>query len=110
MSQVRNLLGVAAAVSGLLLGSTMLTTSAHALSVTGVCPDVTGAGGTATDCNLLIIFNADGSITTEVGSQTTYDGVEDALIGVVNNTGHTISSFNISASGGIPIFGFDGDG
>ena len=92
-----------------------LTTPAYAtLSQTGVCPDVSGVSaqggggpGSATDCNLLITFGAGGSITTETGPQTTYESIEDALIGVVNNSGSTLTSFNISGSN---IFGFDGDG
>ncbi len=56
----------------------------------------------------MIIFNADGSITTNFGPQANYDGVEDALIGVINNTAAAISGFNIS--GALAIFGFDGDG
>lgn len=85
---------------------TVLITPAHAtLTQTGVCP----AAGVATDCNLLITFAANGSVSTSTGPQTTYDGVEDALIGVVNNSGHALASFNIS-NPGIPLFGFDGDG
>lgn len=85
-----------------------------ALSYSNVCPNVVGAGpfggggvGNATDCNLLIIFNADGSIVTQNGPQAFYEGNEDAMIGVVNNSGHTINSFNISGTG---IFGFEADG
>jgi hypothetical protein len=84
-------------------GATALGTGAKA----AVCPDVTSVGGTATTCNLTITFQANGSITTSFGPQTNYDGVEDSLIGVVNNTNHRISSFGISGTG---IFGFDGDG
>jgi hypothetical protein len=73
----------------------------------GLGPFGGGGIGNATDCNLFITFNADGSITTTAGPQTTYDSIEDALIGVINNTNHTISAFHISGSG---IFGFDGDG
>jgi hypothetical protein len=72
----------------------------------GVCPKTTLYGGTAADCNLIVTFNADGSIGTS-GPGGNYDGVEDALIGVVNNSGHALTSFNISGSN---IFGFDGDG
>jgi hypothetical protein len=69
----------------------------------GICP----INGTfTTDCNLIVTFNADGSISTS-GIGGNYDGVEDALIGVINNTAHAISNFNISGSF---IFGFDGDG
>lgn len=77
------------------------------------CPDTTtltahgGANnGTAADCNLIVTFNADGSITT-TGPGGNYDGSEDALVGVHNMTGHTINSFSISGTG---IFGFDSDG
>src|SRR5207302_107480 len=82
----------------------------------GVCPSTVGLGpaggggaGSATDCNLLITFNADGSIKTETGPQTNYDSIEDALIGVANHSGHAISLFNIDG-GALDIFGFDRDG
>ena len=72
----------------------------------GVCPTTIGHPpfgggntGTATDCNLFITFNADGSITTTAGPENTFDGVEDALIGVINNTSHTISSFALDGLG-----------
>jgi hypothetical protein len=83
----------------------------------GACPTVLGNGpfgagglGTATDCNLTITFGANGAITTTTGpgAQSNYEGNEDALIGVVNNSGHTLTSFNISST--TDIFGFDGDG
>lgn len=60
-------------------------------------------------CNIVITFNADGSIGTQIANTATYDGTEDQLIGVVNNSGHTISSFSLS-NPGVAIFGFDGDG
>jgi hypothetical protein len=87
---------------------------ASALQYSGVCPSTVGhnpvGGGTgnAPDCNLLITFNADGSITT-TGPGGTYDSIEDALIGVVNNSGHTITSFGLT-NPGVDIYGFDGDG
>ena len=88
---------------------------ASALTYPGVCPSTLnhnaagGAGvGNAGDCNLLIVFNADGSIGTS-GPGGTYESVEDAVIGIVNNSGHTITSFQLTAPG-TGIFGFDGDG
>ena len=69
----------------------------------GLCPI---NGTSTTDCNLIITFNANGSINTS-GIGGNYDGVEDALIGVINKTANAISMFNIS---GTSIFGFDGDG
>lgn len=69
----------------------------------------TGNDATYGGANLVILFNANGSISTVVptGATANYDGSEDALIGVVNNTSHAITSFNITGSF---IFGFDGDG
>jgi hypothetical protein len=57
----------------------------------------------------VVTFNSDGSVSTSVPAlaTTNYDGSDDALVGVVNHSGHTISSFSIS---GTNIFGFDGDG
>ena len=62
-------------------------------------------------CNVLITFNADGSITTtHPNSATSYDdGIDDNMIGIVNNTGHVITSVFLS-SASTAIFGFDGDG
>ena len=72
------------------------------------CPtlktDVNGLDG---QCNLVVTFNADGSTSTTAGTGANYDGSDDALIGVVNNTTSPISSFGVSGSN---IFGFDGDG
>lgn len=104
-------------LSKLLLACAMLlgvaAVSAPAQSTT-ICPPTVGLNpgsftGSATDCNLFITFNADGSITTTAGPQTTYDGIEDALIGVINNTGHAITSFNLDGLL-VSIFGFDSDG
>jgi hypothetical protein len=62
--------------------------------------------GNAAVCNLTYTFNANGSITTS-GPGGNYEGNDDALIGVVNNSGHTITSFTLK---GANIFGFEGDG
>src|SRR4051794_7241343 len=99
MSHTRNLLGVAAAVGGVLLGSSMLTTPAYA--VTGVCP----AAGQALDCNLLITVGPGGTVTTTTVDPNPYDGSEDQLVGVLNNSSTPISSIGLT---GNFIFGFDG--
>jgi hypothetical protein len=95
-----------------LAGLTMGGTSAQAASQ-AICPGTSFTNATTTppNCNLVITFNANGSITTTIptGATSNYDGTEDALIGVVNNTGHAITNFNVS-NPGIDIFGFDGDG
>ena len=74
-----------------------------------VCP---GTFYSSNDCNLFVTFNSDGSISTG-GPGGTYDGVEDALIGVINNSGHTLFNFNISDSQNIfgdMEIGLSGDG
>jgi hypothetical protein len=68
------------------------------------CPPV----GLDTSCAVLIVYNPDGSRATLVDpSQPPYDGVEDTLIGVQNNSTVSVSSLALSGPG---IFGFDGDG
>jgi hypothetical protein len=91
-----------------------LAVAAMPASAASVCPSDlghagVGGGGTgnATDCNLFITFASNGSIATTAGPQTTFDSIEDSLIGVVNNSGHTIFGFNLA---GFNIGGFDGDG
>ena len=94
------------------LGGLATIPSGPAEAVTrAICPTTPFTNGATTtpNCNLVITFNADGSITTTVpvGATTNYDNVEDALIGVINHTGHALTSFGISGPG---IFGFDDDG
>ena len=60
-----------------------------------LCPATpSNTGNTPTNCNEIITINANGSITTTIpaGASTNYDGVEDNVIGVVNNSSGTISS------------------
>jgi hypothetical protein len=59
-------------------------------------------------------FNADGSIFTSLGNTSPYDlnlslNGEDQLVGIVNNSGHTITTIHLS-NPGVDIFGFDNDG
>jgi hypothetical protein len=42
------------------------------------------------------------------GQSPTYDGSDDTYIGVINNSGGTVKSLNLSSNA--DIFGFDGDG
>ena len=61
------------------------------------------------NCNLIITFNADSSIVTTIANSAPYDGVEDQLIGVVNNTSSPIMTIALS-NPGVRLFGFDADG
>ncbi len=68
------------------------------------CPAV----GLDTGCQVLITIGSGGKLSFAVdGSQSAYDGVEDVLVGVWNNSGTTQASISLTGSG---IFGFDGDG
>jgi hypothetical protein len=72
------------------------------------CPPV----GNNQGCSQLIVVNPDGTVVVKVDPAAPplgYDGVEDTLIGLQNNSGHSISSINL-ASPSAAIFSFDGDG
>jgi large repetitive protein len=62
-------------------------------------------------CTILITLNADGSITTTFPNPApSYDqGLDDNLIGVVNNTSKTITAVQLT-SATVPIFGLEDDG
>ena len=65
-----------------------------------------------TDCNIVLTIGPGGALSTTAGASTTstYDGVEDVIIGVINNSGGTVNSINIASSTNTSIYGFDGDG
>jgi PEP-CTERM motif len=94
----------------------MSATPAQAtLAQTGVCPsdlghtpEGGGGVGSATDCNGLITFGPGGSISTSFGPQVNYDSIDDAYIGIANNSGSTLTSFNLTCTNG--CFAFEGDG
>lgn len=91
----------ALAVAGMMfLGSGI---SWAAPSANPPCPQLGWADG----CNTIITLNSNNTSTITITSATTYDGVEDQLVGVNNNSGSTIYSLTLSGSN---IFGFDGDG
>ncbi len=64
-----------------------------------------------TGCNVLITFGAGGSITTTFpNAAPSYDsGGDDNLIGILNNSGATITSITLTSATD-DIFAFDGDG
>lgn len=66
---------------------------------------------TGATCNVLITFNADGSISTSTPNGNGYydTGGDDNLVGIVNNTGSAITSIMLSSATD-DIFGFDADG
>ena len=65
-------------------------------------PDPSGTG-----CNTLITIDANNTVTVTIPDANPYDGVEDTLVGVVNNSTTTLNTLLLSGS---DIFGLDGDG
>jgi hypothetical protein len=70
----------------------------------GPCPAL---GNIGAGCNETITLNPGGTGTVVINNSTPYDGSDDQLVGVINNTGGPVSSITISGTG---IGGFDGDG
>jgi hypothetical protein len=87
-------------------------------ALAGTCTpitDNTGGGGVTPDCNELITIGAGNTVTvTNPGNSAghvTFDGSDDQLVGIANNSGSVITSVGIKGSGvGGGIFAFDGDG
>lgn len=74
-----------------------------------LCPTGPTIGGNGS-CDFVITFNVDGTTTTAATSASGSSiGGEDAIIGVINNSTQTVTSFSING-GSNDIFGFDGDG
>jgi hypothetical protein len=65
-------------------------------------PDPTGTG-----CNVIITINASGPVTITIPDSSAYDGSDDMLVGVVNNSSGALSSMALTGTG---IFGFELDG
>jgi hypothetical protein len=75
-------------------------------------PSISGSTGhdpdpANTGCNTLITINSNLTVTVTIPDGIPYDGVEDNLVGVLNNSSILIGSLLLS---GTDIFGLDGDG
>ncbi len=71
------------------------------------CPAI----GADSACGILIYIDYDGSLRVKTDpSQGPFDGFDDTLIGVQNNSNHTILSIPLKSPSPNPIFAFDGDG
>ncbi len=82
----------------LILGALALAGNAGAQ-----CPAV----GNDTGCGIVITITNQGATVSTTG-QGPYDGIDDTLVGVVNNSTLPVSSLELQSS--FDIFGFDGDG
>jgi hypothetical protein len=71
------------------------------------CPNINGV----TTCNVVITAGPGGSFSTAVPNPNPYDGSDDNLVGIINNSGSTITSLTFVGSGlGGGLFAFDHDG
>src|SRR5437899_1095968 len=69
------------------------------------CPAI----GLDTSCAILIVVGPGGALTVlQDNTQGPYEGIEDTLVGVVNQSGGPVSSIHLSSS--TIAFGFEGDG
>ena len=69
------------------------------------CPAI----GQNTSCAVLITFQKDGTPRVDKDpSQGPFDGIEDTLVGVQNNSNRPVFSITLKSS--TNVFGFDGDG
>src|ERR1700724_3272212 len=92
-----------------LMASAMLSTAALAGGSVNAapCPNINGV----TTCNVVITAGPGGSFTTTVPNPNPYDGSDDNLVGIINNSGSTITSLSFVGSGqGGGLFAFDSDG
>jgi hypothetical protein len=71
----------------------------------------TGFPTNASACNEIITITNTGVATSiPTGATTNYDGVEDHVLGVINNSSSAVTSLHLVGGAGSNIFGFDGDG
>jgi hypothetical protein len=84
---------------------------APAVALAGtVCPTVAGSGITGTTgCDTLLTVNPNGSLSITFPSLAPYDGSDDNLVGIINNSSTPVSAVTLSG-GSNPIFAFEGDG
>ena len=68
------------------------------------CPAI----GFDASCGILIVITDSGATVYTDPTQGPYDGVEDTLIGVSNESSGTVASISLSST--TDLFGFDGDG
>jgi hypothetical protein len=82
-----------------------LTYHASAARAATVCPAI----GADTDCGIIITVADSGANITLTG-QGPYDGEDDTLVGVVNNSTKNLPVSSVNLASDTDIFGFDGDG
>src|SRR5215470_6605196 len=92
-----------------MLAGTMLAGGAVFGGATPAAANVCPVVGASSNCGVTITLNPGGTTTVTASGIGPYDGTEDTLVGVVNNSGGTVNSILLSSKT-LAIFGFDGDG
>jgi hypothetical protein len=67
------------------------------------CPQI----GFANGCNLILTINSNGTVSPTLGDPNAYDGSDDQLVGIINNSNTVVTTLALSGS---DIFGFENDG
>ena len=94
-------------MKNILIAVCLLTGLCSTLSASVICPTTPN---TNSDCAFIITIAPNGTITgAAVSGANPYDGSDDALVGIINNSVSAFSG-NIVLTGSTDIFGFDGDG
>jgi hypothetical protein len=92
-------------LAGVLLSGVMvaLMGSANATVFDSTCPN---QGITTNGCNIIITLNPNGTgtVTSNPLGPRTFDGTEDTLVGVINNSGKSVGSITLSANTNIFAF------
>src|SRR5690242_2881571 len=91
-----------------LVAGTVLAAGGFAGAVEAApCPTIAAV----TTCNVVITAGPGGTFSTAVPNPAPYDGSDDNLVGIINNSGATITQLSFVGSGnGGGLFAFDGDG
>lgn len=106
-----NILAIGA--SALMIGSGLAVAPAVlAATATAPAPPFTEcpAIGASPSCEILLVVNADGTVSVEGDpSVGPYDGSDDTLVGIINNSSAGVKAVTVSGPGS-DLSGFDGDG
>ncbi len=86
-----------------LVAVSLMLVLASAASVTAQCPSIGNSNG----CNAIITVT-DSGVSVTLTSEGPYDGDDDTLVGVKNNSKLPITTLGLRSQ--LDIFGFDGDG
>src|SRR5579859_1017093 len=89
------------AMTGTLVAGLAMTSAP--VSAATVCP----AFGHDTDCGTILTIS-DTGLNIQTTGQGPYDGIDDTLVGVVNNSSQPVFALGLRSTNN--IFGFDGDG